>query len=81
MRSTSGRQFLAPVVVGREQVRLMPAGGNQVEQDADAQRFVPRHAVPKLIEAGEQKAGVARLMEIGFVPPAAELGDPGKMHA
>jgi hypothetical protein len=25
------RQFLAPVSVGREQVRLMLAGGNQVE--------------------------------------------------
>ena len=24
------RQFLAPVGVGREQIRLMPAGGNQV---------------------------------------------------
>jgi len=37
------RELLAPVIVGREQVRLMLAGGHQVEQhDADAQRLVPR---------------------------------------
>jgi hypothetical protein len=46
------RQFPAPVVIGREEVRLMPAGGHKVEQhDADAQRLVPRHAPPKLLEA------------------------------
>jgi len=56
------RQFLAPVSIGRKQVRLMLAGGHQVEQHhADAQRFVPRDPVPELLEAGEQKAGVVGL--------------------
>jgi hypothetical protein len=42
------RQFLALVVVGREQVRLMPAGGNQVEQhDADAERLGARNPQPE----------------------------------
>src|SRR5438128_2433884 len=68
------RQFLAPVGIGREQVWLMLADGNQVEQDdADAQRLVLRHALPELLEAGAQKAGVARLEERDFAPPAAEI--------
>jgi hypothetical protein len=58
----------------------MPAGRHQVEQhDADAQRLVPRHALPEVLEATEQKAGVARFLEIGFIPPAAEIGNPGKV--
>jgi hypothetical protein len=35
----------------------------------------------QLLEAGEEKTGVARFVKIGFVPPAAEIGDPGKMRA
>src|SRR5882724_2288515 len=62
------REFLAPVVVGREEVRLMPAGGHQVEQhDADAQRLVPRHAPPEVVEAAEQKAGVAGFLKGDFI--------------
>src|SRR5712671_5935932 len=73
------RQFLAPVIVGREKVRLVPAGGNQVEQDdADAEWLVPRDPRPELLEAGEQESGVPRFVEIGFFPPAAEIADPGK---
>src|SRR5712671_8190309 len=35
------RQFLSPVVIGCEQIRLMAASGHEVEQhDADAERFV-----------------------------------------
>src|SRR5437899_1892586 len=76
------RQFLARVAVGREQVRLMLAGGNQVEQhDADGKRLVGRHPLPELIKAGEQKSGVARLEEGDFVPPAAEIANPGKVQA
>ena len=49
------RQFLAPVIVGREQVRLMLFGGHQVEQHhAHAQRLIARDALPELLEAGEQ---------------------------
>ena len=66
------RQFLTPVIVDREQVRLMLGGGHQVEQhDADAEGLGARDPSPKLIEAGEQKAGVARLVKIGFIPPGA----------
>jgi hypothetical protein len=76
------RQFLVPTVIDREQVRLVVIGGHQVEQhDADAERLVPRHPLPELLEAGEQKAGVARLVKIGFVPPAAEIADPRQMRA
>ena len=82
MRSISGDSFWRLLGVGREQVRLMLGGRHQVEQhDADAQRLVARHPLPELLEAGEQKAGVARFVEIGFIPPAAEIGDPGQMHA
>ena len=82
MRSTSGDSFWRRLIVGREQVRLMLVGGHQVEQHhADAQRFVARDPLPELLEAGEQKAGVARFVKIGFIPPAAEIGDPGQMHA
>jgi hypothetical protein len=64
-----GRRFLAPVVVGREEIRLMPARGNQVEQhDADTERLVTWHALPKLVETTEQKAGVARLIETDLIP-------------
>ena len=76
------RQFLAPVGVGREQIRLMLAGGNQVEQHhADAERLGARNPLPQLLEAGEQETRVARLVEIGFVPEAAEIANPRKMHA
>ena len=69
------RQFLAPVIVGREQVRLVLTSGHQVEQHhADAERRDARDPLPDLLEAGEQKAGVARFVKIGFVPPAAEIG-------
>ena len=41
------RQFLAPAVVGGEQIRLMLTGGHQVEQDdANAERLVPRDPLP-----------------------------------
>jgi hypothetical protein len=76
------RQFLAPVIVGREQVRLMVVGGDQVKQHhADAERFGAWHPFPELLEAGEQEAGVARLVKIGFLPPAAEIADPRQMRA
>ena len=76
------RQLLAPAVVGREQVRLMVIGGHQVEQhDADAERFVSRHPLPDLLKTGKQRARVARLVEICFLPPAAEIADPGQMYA
>ena len=43
------RQFLAPVVVGREQVRLVLTGRNQVEQHhAGAERLGARHPLPEL---------------------------------
>ena len=75
MRSISGDSFWRRSVVGREQVRLMLIGGHQVEQhDADAERLGARDPLPDLLEAGEQKAGVARFVKIGFVPPAAEIG-------
>src|SRR5215469_4136590 len=52
------REFLAPIIVGREQIRLVIIGRHQVEQhDADGKRFVARHARPDFLEAGEQKAG------------------------
>jgi hypothetical protein len=61
------------VIVDGEQVRLVVGGGNQVEQnDTDRQRLGARHALPDLLEAGEQKAGVMRLVKIGFVPPAVK---------
>jgi hypothetical protein len=67
------------MIVGGEQVRLMLVGWHQVEQhDADAERLVPRDLLPELLEAGEQESGVARFVEIGFVPPAAEIADPGQ---
>ena len=76
------RQFLAPAVIGSEQVRLVLVGVHEVEQhDADAERLVARNAPPDFLEAGEQESGVACLVEIGFVPPAAEIGDPRKMQA
>ena len=60
----------------------MVIGGHQVEQHhANAERLVPRDPLPELLEAGEQKAGVACLVEIGFVPKAAEIADPRQMHA
>jgi len=43
--------------------------------------LVRGNPLPELLEAGEQKAGVARFLKIGFVPAAAEIGDPGQMHA
>jgi hypothetical protein len=55
------RQLLAPVSVGREQVRLMEDGGNQVEQhDADGEWLAVRRSGPQLVETRQQKAGVAR---------------------
>jgi hypothetical protein len=76
------RQFLAPVIVGRKEIRLMLIGGHQVEQHhADAERLGARDPFPDLLEAGEQKAGVARFVKIGFVPEAAEIGHPGQVHA
>ena len=57
MLSIERRQFLAPVSVSREQVRLMLAGGHQVEQhDPDAERLVPRHLMPELLDAGVARA-------------------------
>jgi len=51
------RQFLAPVIVGREEVRLVVGGGHQVEQHhANAERLVPRDPLPELVEAGEQES-------------------------
>jgi hypothetical protein len=71
------RQSLAPVGVGREQVRLMQEGRNQVEQhNADRQRLVAGGPRPELLEARQQKAGVACLGETDLIPPAAEIGDP-----
>ena len=76
------REFLTAAIVGREQIRLMLAGGNKVEQhDPDRQRFITGHAQPELFEAGQQKAGLARFLKIDLIPPAAEIADPGKMHA
>ena len=50
------RQFLAPAVVGGEQVRLVLIGGDQVEQhDADAQRLVPLDPPPELLEPRGKK--------------------------
>jgi hypothetical protein len=70
------------VIVGHEQVRLVPGGGHQVEQHhADAERLGARDPQPELLEAGEQEAGIVRLVEIGFIPPAAEIADQGKMDA
>jgi len=66
------REFLAPLVGGREQIRLMMAGWNEIKQhDADRQRLGARHPRPQLLEAREQKAGVARFEEGDFIPPAA----------
>jgi len=63
-----GRKFPAPG--GLEQVRLMPAGGNEIEQhDADRERLMARDLDPKLIETAEQKSRVARLVEIDLVQP------------
>jgi hypothetical protein len=67
----------APVVVGCEQVRLVPGGGKQVEQhDANTERLISRDPRPELLEASEQETSVAGLVKIGFVPPAAEIADP-----
>jgi hypothetical protein len=60
----------------------VPGGGYQVEQnDADTQRLGARNPAPELIEACEQKAGVVRFVEGDFIPIAAEIADPGKVHA
>ena len=49
---------------------------HQVEQNhADAEWLVARNPLPEFLEAGEQKSGVARFVEIGFVPEAAEIAD------
>jgi hypothetical protein len=40
-----------------------------------------RHPLPELREAREQKAGVAGFLKGGFIPPAAEIGQPGKVQA
>jgi hypothetical protein len=70
-----GRQFLPFLLL--EQIGLMAGGRDQIEQyDADRKRLVPRGAGPEPVETGEQKAGVARLMEIELVPSAAEIADP-----
>ena len=67
------RQFLAPVGVDREQIRLMLVGGHQVEQHhADAERLGTRDPLPELLEAGEQESGVSRFVKIGFVPEATD---------
>jgi len=47
----------------------------------DADGLVARDPLPELLEPGEEESGVARFVEIGFVPPAAEIADPRKMHA
>jgi hypothetical protein len=69
-----GRKPLTPVIVGSEQIGLVLAGGNQVEQhDADTERLVMRYSLPELLKAAKEKAGVAHFVKIGFVPPAAEI--------
>ena len=60
----------------------MLIGRDEVEQhDADAERLVWRHSLPEMVETGEQKARVARLEKVDFLPPAAEIGGPGKMQS
>jgi hypothetical protein len=60
-----------------EEIELMTGGRHEIEQhDADGKRLVSRDAGPQPVEAGEQKSGVARLMKIELVPPAAEIADP-----
>jgi hypothetical protein len=55
------RQLPAPVAVDVEQVVPVLSGGHQVEQhDGGAERLGARHPLPERLEAGEQKAGVAR---------------------
>ena len=50
------RQFLAPVIVGREQIGLMMSGGHQVEQhDTDAQRLGARDPLPQLLGRASRK--------------------------
>jgi hypothetical protein len=71
-----GRQFLAPGIIRGEQVWLAVIGGHQVEQHhAHADRLITRHMLPELPEAREQESSVAGLVEIGFVPEAAKIGD------
>jgi hypothetical protein len=44
------RQFLTPAIVACDQIRLMLAGGNQVEQDdPDRQRLITGRPQPKLM--------------------------------
>jgi len=77
MRSTSGNSFWRLAAVGREQVRLMHRRRNEIEQhDADGKRLVPRHALPKVLEARQQKTGVTGFREGDLVPIAAEVADP-----
>ena len=67
------RQFLAPLVGGIEEMRLVLIGGNEIEQhDPDAERLIARHPPPKLVEAIEQKAGVAGLVEPHLIPMAGK---------
>jgi hypothetical protein len=71
------REFLAPVIVGREQIRLVVIGRNQAEQhDADADWLIARHPRPDFLEAGEQKAGVARFVKTGVsvILPSLMIG-------
>src|SRR5439155_563883 len=78
-RSTSGRQFLAPVVVGREEVRLMLAGGNQVEQhDADTQRFVAWHPLLELLRGGRAESRCHASRENRFHPTSRRDRQPRK---
>ena len=82
MRSTSGNSFWRLAAVGREQVRLMHRRRNEIEQhDADGKRLVPWHALPKVLEACQQKAGIPGFREGDLVPMAAEIADPGQVHA
>jgi hypothetical protein len=51
------RQFLAPVIVGRKEIRLMMIGGHQVEQhDADARGLV----APVIVTTGATAAARRR---------------------
>src|SRR5262245_28799290 len=70
-----GRQFLSLVML--EEIELMAGGRYEIEQHhADGKRFITRNPGPEPVERGEQKAGIARLVEAGFVPIAAEISDP-----
>jgi hypothetical protein len=72
---------LAPAAVDVEQIGLVHTGRHEIEQHhADGERLVARNPAPELVKAGEREAGVARLVKIGLVPPAAEIANPRNME-